>query len=175
MTAAARCWPNSRSSTARCPLFSAEFYYWTSILLCPRICDMGKFAAMLCLATCALAQTGTVEGDWQGTLSAGSLKIRIGLHVSKDAAGNLTAKVDSIDQSVMGIAVKTVTLKGNRLTLDIPAMHGGFEGTLNTDGSQIAGTLTQGAALPLTFKRVDKVATLNRPQEPKPPFPYDAV
>jgi pimeloyl-ACP methyl ester carboxylesterase len=136
---------------------------------------MNKFAALLCLTMCAPAQTKTVEGDWQGTLSAGSLKIRIGLHLSKDAAGDLTAKVDSIDQSVMGIAVKTVTLKGNRLTLDIPAMHGGFEGTLNTDGSQIAGTLTQGAALPLTFKRVDKVATLNRPQEPKPPFPYDAV
>jgi pimeloyl-ACP methyl ester carboxylesterase len=136
---------------------------------------MNKFAAVLCLTMCAQAQTKTVEGDWQGTLSAGSLKIRIGLHLSKDAAGNLTAKVDSIDQSVMGIAVKTVTLKGTRLTLDIPAMHGGFEGTLNTDGSQIAGTLTQGAALPLTFKRVDKVATLNRPQEPKPPFPYDAV
>lgn len=136
---------------------------------------MGKFAAALCLTTLAFAQTKSIEGDWQGALNTGALKLRIGLHISKDAAGNLTAKLDSIDQSVMGLPVKTATLTGNRLILDIPVMHGSFEGTVNADASEIAGTLTQAVALPLTFKRVDHVETLNRPQEPKPPFPYDAV
>ena len=136
---------------------------------------MSRLVLALCLTLCASAQTKSVEGNWQGALSAGALTLRIGLHISKDATGNLAAKLDSIDQSVMGIPVKTATLTGTRLTLDIPAMHGTFEGTLNADGSEIAGTLTQIAATPLTFKRVDKVDALTRPQEPKPPFPYDAV
>ncbi len=75
----------------------------------------------------------------------------------------------------MGLPVKTASFTANRLALDIPAVRGSFEGTLNADGSEIAGTFTQGAGVPLTFKRVDKVETLRRPQEPKPPFPYDAV
>ena len=136
---------------------------------------MGRFAAALFLTTFAFAQTKSIEGDWQGTLDAGALKLRMGLHLSKDAAGNLTAKLDSIDQSIMGLPVKTATFTANRLTLDIPAVRGSFEGTLNAAGLEIAGTFTQGAGVPLTFKRVDKVETLRRPQEPKPPFPYDAV
>jgi len=30
-----------------------------------------------------------------------------------------------------------------------------------------------GASFPLTLKRVAKPTALNRPQEPKPPYPYD--
>lgn len=29
--------------------------------------------------------------------------------------------------------------------------------------------------MPLTFKRVDQVETLNRPQNPRVPFPYDSI
>ena len=127
------------------------------------------------MTTFAFAQTKGVEGDWQGTLSAGAVKLRMGLHISKDAAGNLTAKFDSIDQSAMGLPVKAATFTGNRLALDIAVSQASFEGTLSVDGSEIAGTFTQGAGVPLTFKRVGKVDTLRRPQEPKPPFPYDAT
>jgi pimeloyl-ACP methyl ester carboxylesterase len=136
---------------------------------------MGKLTAILCLAVTAYAQTRDVEGDWQGSLDTGALKLRIGLHLTTDSAGKLTAKVDSIDQSVMGIPVKTASLKSNRLTLDIPALRASYEGTVNADASEIAGAFTQGASVPLTFKRVGKIETLKRPQEPKPPFPYDAV
>jgi uncharacterized protein len=136
---------------------------------------MSKFAAAFFVTTFAFAQTKGVEGDWQGTLSAGAVKLRIGLHILKDAAGNLTAKFDSIDQSAMGLPVKAATFTGNRLALDIAVSQASFEGTLSVDGSEIAGTFTQGAGVPLTFKRVDKVDTLRRPQEPKPPFPYDAT
>jgi pimeloyl-ACP methyl ester carboxylesterase len=49
-----------------------------------------------------------------------------------------------------------------------------FDGTLNKEGSEIAGQFKQaGASFPLTLKRVARPTMLNRPQEPKPPFPYD--
>jgi len=136
---------------------------------------MSKKLSLAALSFAALlgAQTG-VEGNWQGTLNAGAVKLRIGLHVSKTDAGELTSKLDSIDQGVMGIPVKATTFAANKLHLDMPALHASFEGTLSSDGKEIAGTFTQGAALPLVFKRVEKIETLDRPQTPKPPFPYDA-
>lgn len=137
---------------------------------------MGKFAAAIILAVCASAQTQGVEGEWQGTLDVGAVKLRIGLHILKDSAGGLTVKLDSLDQGAMGIPVKTATFAAGRLKLDIPALRGSFEGSLKPDGSEIAGTFAQmGTGLPLTFKRTDKLETLRRPQEPKPPFPYNAV
>ena len=46
---------------------------------------------------------------------------------------------------------------------------------LSNDGQEIEGTFTQGASLPLTFKRVEKIDALNRPQTPKPPFFYESL
>ena len=52
-----------------------------------------------------------------------------------------------------GIPVRTVTLEGAKLTLDVPAVHGSFVGTVSADGKTIDGTWTQGSSLRLTFTR----------------------
>ncbi len=131
-------------------------------------CWIGFLAgAVLC------AQSG-VEGTWQGTLDVGAMKLRLGLHVSKDAEGQFSSKLDSIDQGAMGLAVKVTTFSGGALHLELPNLHATYDGKLSADGQQISGTFVQGAPLPLVFKRVEKVETLNRPQNPKPPYPYDA-
>jgi pimeloyl-ACP methyl ester carboxylesterase len=133
-----------------------------------KICWVGFLAsAVLC------AQSG-VEGTWQGTLDVGAIKLRLGLHVSKDAEGQLTSKLDSVDQNAMGIPVKVTTFAVNTLHLELPNLHATYDGKLSADGSQISGTFMQGAPLPLVLKRVERVETLNRPQNPKPPYPYDA-
>lgn len=115
-----------------------------------------------------------VEGSWQGTLEAGPTKLRLGLHVSKTGAG-WTSTFDSLDQGAMGIPVQTTTVSGPALHFEMPAMHASFDGKLSADGSQIVGTFTQGMGIPLVWKRVEKAETVNRPQTPKAPFPYDAV
>jgi pimeloyl-ACP methyl ester carboxylesterase len=125
------------------------------------------------LAAAGRAQTG-MEGTWQGTLDAGAMKLRIGLHVSKDAGG-WTSTFDSIDQGARGIPVKVTTVTGQTLHFEMPAMAVKFDGKLSADGTEIAGTFTQGAEIPMVFKRVEKVETLNRPQMPKAPFPYKSI
>lgn len=136
---------------------------------------MGKFLMVVLLPACLVAQNPGVEGEWQGTLQAGGVKLRLALHVTKDASGNLTSKLDSIDQGANGIPVQTTTFSGGRLRLDISVLNASFDGTMKSGGSEIEGIFTQGADLPLTFARVAKIAALVRPQTPKPPFPYDAV
>jgi pimeloyl-ACP methyl ester carboxylesterase len=44
--------------------------------------------------------------------------------------------------------------------------------TESADGKTITGTLSQGISQPLILKKTDRVGELNRPQEPKKPFPY---
>jgi pimeloyl-ACP methyl ester carboxylesterase len=134
-----------------------------------------RIVSALALAAAAWAQTG-MEGTWQGALEAGTTKLRVGLHVSKNEKGEWTSTFDSIDQGAMGIPIKTTTVSGQTLHFEMPPMRLTFEGTLSADGKQVAGTITQaGIALPLVFKRVEKLDTLNRPQTPKPPFPYESI
>jgi len=133
-----------------------------------------RMVCTMALAGSGWAQTG-MEGTWQGSLEAGAVKLRVGLHIAKNEKGKWTSTFDSIDQGAIGLPVKVTTVSGAALHFEMPGMGLSFDGKLSADGTQIAGTMTQGVALPIVFKRVEKIAALNRPQTPKPPFPYDAI
>ena len=124
------------------------------------------------LATVGWAQSGGMIGTWQGTLNAGGMKLRLAFHIAANDQGGYTTTWDSLDQNVTGMPVPETTVAGNKLHLNIPRSHAQYDGTLN--GDEIAGTFTQGVAMPLNLKRVDKIEGPNRPQEPKGPFPYDS-
>lgn len=81
--------------------------------------------------------------------------------------------MDSIDQGANGIPLSPVTVDGNKLHFEVSSINGSYDGTL--DGDTIKGAWSQnGNVLPLEFVRGDaeKMPGPNRPQEPKPPFPY---
>jgi len=86
-------------------------------------------------------------------LNTGAGELRLVLHLTKASDGGLAAILDSVDQGANGIPVKSATLKGSKLSLDIEAVHGTYEGTVAADGNSISGTWSQGKALPLDFKR----------------------
>ena len=119
-------------------------------------------------------RASSIEGNWEGTIEAGAVKLRMGLHLTRGADGALVAKLDSIDQGVSGIPVPKVTFEGRTLKLDLSNMRASYEGTLSASGTEINGDFLQGGKVPLNFKRVDKVSTLERKQTPKPPFSYGA-
>ncbi|HEV8146440.1 MAG TPA: alpha/beta fold hydrolase [Bryobacteraceae bacterium] len=133
-----------------------------------------RIGLLLLAASIGAAQPGKLEGTYQGTLDTGAVKLRLGLHVTRSSAGAYKSTLDSIDQSAMGIPVQQTTVTGNKLRLEMPNMTATFDGTLSDDGAQITGTFTQGAPLALVFKRVEKIEAPNRPQNPKPPFPYES-
>jgi pimeloyl-ACP methyl ester carboxylesterase len=117
-------------------------------------------------------QKAKVDGIWLGTIKAGAADLRIAFHVSaKD--DKLSATLDSLDQGVKGLKVSDITFKDGVLRMEVKLAGAVYEGKLNNEGTEIAGTWMQGGVkVPLTLKRVDKLPSLARPQEPKPPFPY---
>jgi hypothetical protein len=110
-----------------------------------------------------------IVGDWNGTLTIGTAELRLVLHVTKAADGSLTATLDSIDQGAPGIPVNAVTLKDSKLDLTIDAVHGTYTGKVNADASEIDGTWSQGAAMPLNFHR----GSIAMKPAPKPAKPSD--
>ena len=111
-------------------------------------------------------------GDWLGRLDVGPAVLRLGLEVTRGEDGSLAATLDSIDQGAV-IPVDRARFAGSTLNLEIDAIGGSFRGELNTDGSALVGTWTQGgSSRDLTFLRQAEAYSLNRPQEPEEPFPY---
>lgn len=131
------------------------------------------------------ATTAVLTGDWQGTLDTGLTRLRLVFHIAATGGpavggdSTLSGTVDSVDQQVMGVAIGAVTRDGDRVAFSIPAILGGFTGTLTTDGRALTGTWTQGSQIrPLVLTRLTTAqirAEQARPQTPRPPFPYRAV
>src|SRR5579864_5981503 len=105
------------------------------------------------LLTCGVTLAQDITGDWNGTLNANGAELRLVLHITKNSDGSLKATLDSVDQGANGIPVSSATLKDSNLNLKVDAVSGAYEGKVNADASEIDGTWTQGAALPLTFHR----------------------
>lgn len=117
----------------------------------------------------------TVEGFWQGALSAGVFKLRLVMKFSRKADGNLTGTLDSLDQGVNDIPMSVVTFQDGKLHVEMKSIGAMYDATLTADGNELHGDFNQGAKIPLDMKRVAKAedAALKRPQTPTKPYPYD--
>lgn len=113
-------------------------------------------------------------GHWQGALSVSpGIALRLVLHIAADAAGTLTATLDSPDQGAKDIPVASVTLANDAVRIDLARLQSVYEGKLSANGAEIEGRWKQGPNdLPLVFRRLASAPTASRPQEPKKPYPY---
>jgi len=126
----------------------------------------------------AFGQSTTVDsfvGSWMGELKAGALSLRIGFTISL-SDGVLSAIMASPDQGVMALPVSRIDAKGDSISLEVMSAGGSYSGKLSPDGASIDGVWTQaGSSFPVLLKRLTAAPVLDRPQEPKPPFPYASI
>lgn len=124
------------------------------------------------LAVAAQAPAPDVEGNWFTTLEVGGAKFRLALKIKKSADG-YAAKLDSLDQGATDLTIDSIELNGDKLSFSAKQLGVNYVGTLNAAGDEITGTFKQQTIeMPLVFKRIAAVPKLNRPQEPKQPYPY---
>ncbi len=120
-----------------------------------------------------VAPRNPVVGNWLGVLEVSGFKLRMALKVTLDSEGMLSAKLDSLDQGANDLPIQTISSESGMVRFNAPNLGLSYEGKLSADGTEIAGQLKQGpATYPLTFKRIEKVPSLGRPQDPKKPYPY---
>jgi hypothetical protein len=94
-----------------------------------------------------------IDGDWEGALEAGGQTLRVVLHISSYEDG-MTAKLDSLDQNIIGAPVTTIQRDGAKLKFEMRQFAGTFEGTIDKELKTISGEWSQGGgSLPLTLKR----------------------
>jgi pimeloyl-ACP methyl ester carboxylesterase len=96
-----------------------------------------------------------LTGSWQGTLNL-EQKLRIILQIEKGENASWKGSIYSIDQSTNSMPVTTLSLSGATIKFSVDPIHVSFEGVLSPDGNSIAGTFTQGKAIPLTLERATK-------------------
>ncbi len=118
------------------------------------------------------AQDGEITGQWNGVLEVQGMQLRIVFNINQTDAG-YTGTMDSPDQKVTGIPVDAVSYENKQLKLSIAAAGIEYEGTLGED-KNITGNFKQaGQSFPLNLSReAVEEKVVNRPQEPKEPFPY---
>jgi pimeloyl-ACP methyl ester carboxylesterase len=113
-------------------------------------------------------------GHWQGSLKPSPVvELRLALEITKTPAGTYTGQVFSLDQTKTGIPISALTETSGSIAMKVASIGGSYEGKLSADGSEFIGEWQQaGQKFPLTFKRVAKAPSLNRPQDPHKPYPY---
>ena len=122
----------------------------------------------------AQAPAKGLEGPWQGLLDLGETKLRIALTVTRSEAGTYAGKFESLDQGA-AISIDTVNLKGDDVSFEVKAAGIVYDGTLNKERMEIAGTFTQGGqTIPLTFKRSEQATVATPTPTPKPTPDYSA-
>lgn len=120
----------------------------------------------------AFQQVPDPTGSWLGSLTAGAIKLRVVFNITTGDDGALKATMDSPDQGVKGIPLGVVTMWGDSIKIDAPMVRGSYIGKFTSD-SAIEGEWSQsGQIFVMNLVRQEKEFALNRPQEPKPPYPY---
>jgi hypothetical protein len=122
---------------------------WNLILLLGLVVSIPSWAA-------AEKETGqsAIVGTWQGTLPNGmGGQIRIVLKVV-EKEGALSATLDSPDQNASDIPVSKISVEQDKVQLEVSAVGGSYEGTLNPAKSEISGKWQQnGQSMDLLFKK----------------------
>jgi pimeloyl-ACP methyl ester carboxylesterase len=136
--------------------------------------NLNRFLILLALlAVCSYklsAQGLPVKTAWEGKLN----NINIILRLSTDSiTKQQTAVFDIPQQGAINFAVSQLSITNDTLYAFCPTIPGSFTGGFNADKTVLTGYWKQaGRRFPLSLTRATNVPMYNRPQMPKPPYPY---
>jgi hypothetical protein len=101
------------------------------------------------------AVSKALEGRWSGTMEAGGRQIGLILTIENRADGTASAVIAQVDRPALQLPA-LLKETGTSVAMDVKATSGSFAGTVNSAGTEITGTWTQGGgSLPLAFQRAN--------------------
>ncbi len=123
----------------------------------------------LCLISCvsafgqqpapAVDAPRNVVGTWEGTLHAGTAKIKLVLYIEAAKDSGLVGRLDVPDQGAKDLPIDSLLLTGNTLKFEMKSLAATYEGKLDSNGNQISGEFRQGGqAFPLVLDNTARTA-----------------
>lgn len=126
---------------------------------------------ILLLVQTLVAQS--ILGTWYGNLNTPGQILPLVFHVEQDGTLFKTF-FDSPMQGAKGIPAKSTTFENSELTVMAPEFGITYKGTLSAE--KIEGIFTQGESkTPFTLTRINTAPVVDRPQNPKLPYPYNST
>ena len=93
-----------------------------------------------------------LEGDWEGSLGAPNGGFRMAFHFQNQPDKTLVATFDTANAT--NLPLNDVKQTGQKVEFGMRIAHGTFQGTLNKEGTELAGQFTHdGDSSPLTLRK----------------------
>lgn len=129
---------------------------------------------LILLLTLNFTQAQEIQGDWYGKLNVQGTELPLVFHLKKNDSMFIST-MDSPKQGAFMIKVDETQYDNSTLAMRISNLGVNYEGIYDENEEKIVGTFKQGAmSLPLNLTREKIVEKINRPQEPKEPYPYSS-
>jgi uncharacterized protein len=104
------------------------------------------------------ASDADLQGIWNGTLNAGTAKLRLVLKIARATNGTYSGALDSPDQGSKDIEATVVSFNAPQVMLEWPALRALFHGELKE--GKLVGFWQQGANdFPLELERTNRVTS----------------
>lgn len=128
----------------------------------------------LLFVCCPTGFSQEITGDWNGSLSVMGSELMLTFNLTENEkvySGTMSVP----QQNAFGIPLSKVTFENGTLSIELEAAGLSYVGKKNTKG-EFEGVFAQsGQTFPMNLTREKKEpAKINRPQDPKEPFPYSS-
>jgi uncharacterized protein len=116
-----------------------------------------------------------LKGSFLGELVIpNQLSLRMGIIISIQEDNKLGSVLNIIDQSTGNIPCEQTIFRNDSIIIRLTKLGIEIAGSVDPAGNRMDCQFRQrGGVFPIAFNRVEKLPELLRPQEPKPPFPYN--
>jgi len=96
-----------------------------------------------------------LEGDWEGSIESPNGAFRLVLHFKNQPDNTVAATVDSsLAASMVGMPLNNVKQTGQKVEFGMKIAGATFQGSLNKDGTELAGQLIhEPNSTPLTLRK----------------------
>ena len=138
---------------------------------------VGRFLLLLAPLSAPQPQA---NGLWEGAINLPAGTLDVAVRLDRAVEGEWSGTIDIPAQGAKAAALADIAIEGRSVRFSIARVPGSptFAGTLSDDGATISGDFTQGPGkLTFTLRRnatgKPAVVAALRPQEPKPPYPYN--
>ena len=116
----------------------------------------------------------SAEGSWYGVLRIQGTELPLLIQI-RQTNGVFYSEMFSLAQGSQRLGGTFSYSDKDGYVCTFPMARATYKGIMSPSGDKMIGQLFQGMAFPLELTRTNLTITLNRPQEPKKPYPYTEI